>query len=72
MGRLAALKTRMALSIGLMFIVLFGFLVSLSALIFYFFNWSSAIWGVDTSTLLITSLVLAGVTGVFILFQWLI
>jgi len=72
MGRLAALKTRMALSIGLMFIVLFGFLVCMSALIFYFFNWSSAILGVDTSTLLITSLVLAGVTGVFILFQWLI
>ncbi|MHA1210791.1 MAG: hypothetical protein ACTSRF_16440 [Candidatus Freyarchaeota archaeon] len=59
----------MALSIGLMFIVLFGFLVCLSALIFYFFNWSSAILGVDTSTLLITSLNHGGALDEPVLFE---
>lgn len=69
MGRLVKLKVRMGLSIGLMFIVLLGFLLGITFLIFYVFNWIS-VFGLDIWTFSIISLVLAGITGLFVLFQW--
>ncbi len=70
MGRLVSLKSRMSLSIVLMFIVLFGFLLGITFLAFYLLNWTNPVFGIDILTFAIISLVLAGITGLFILFQW--
>ncbi|MEM2134697.1 MAG: M48 family metalloprotease [Candidatus Freyarchaeota archaeon] len=70
MGRLIKLKSRMCISIGLMFIVLFGFLSGITFLAFYLLNWINPVFGIDLSTFVMISLVLAGITGLFILFQW--
>ena len=70
MGRLANLKSRMGVSIGLMFIVLFGFLLGITFLAFYLLNWTNPISGIDILTFSTISLALAGITGLFILFQW--
>ncbi|MGQ9721348.1 MAG: M48 family metalloprotease [Candidatus Jordarchaeum sp.] len=70
MGRLISLKSRMGVSIGFMFIVLFGFLLSITFLAFYFLNWINPVFGIDILTFAVISLVLAGITGLFILSQW--
>jgi heat shock protein HtpX len=70
MGRLVNLKARMGASIGLMFIVLLGFLLGITLLIFYYFNWINTLFGLNIWTFFMISLILAGITGLFILFQW--